>query len=279
MGRIPFDAHHALTQWEFTPFALLVLLAVVTTGAWYVRAQWMLPTPGGRWSRKRTLSFIAGLVVIDVALQSPVAAFTMSYFQAHVVQHLLLMVIAPPLLAMGAPVTLALQTSSPTAATRLLRIINSRPFQNLTHPVLVWFFYYFSMFAFFLTFVLNFAMLHMWAMDVINIGFLVASMLFWWLIVGVDPIPHWQMSHGARMTNLLIGIPVESFLALALMNNGRPAASMYSLAGTHSGAVILWFCAELCTMVALIPVLMQWLRLDERKGARYAPQLDVELSA
>ncbi len=162
---------------------------------------------------------------------------------------------------------------------RLFRVINSEPFQNLTHPVLVWFLYYFSMFAFFLTFVLNFAMLHMWAMDVINVGFLVASMLFWFPIVGVDPIPHWQMSHGARMTNLLIGIPVESFLALALMNNGRPAASMYSLAGTHSGAVILWFGAELFTMVALIPVLIQWLRLDERKGARYAPQLDVELSA
>ena len=122
-------------------------------------------------------------------------------------------------------------------------------------------------------------MLHMWVMDAINVGFLVASMLFWWPIVGVDPIPHWQMSHGARMTNLLIGIPVESFLALALMDNGRPAASMYSLAGTHSGAVILWFGAELFTMVALIPVLMQWLRLEERKGARYAPQLDVQLSA
>ena len=279
MGRVPFDAHHALSQWEVTPFALLVLLAVITTGAWYVRSQWMLSIQGSRWSRKRTVPFIAGLVVIDTALQSPVAAFTMSYFQAHVVQHLLLMVIAPPLLAMGAPLTLALRTSSPSTTGRLLRVVNSRPFQNLTHPVLVWFLYYFSMFAFFLTFVLNFAMLHMWVMDAINVGFLVASMLFWWPIVGVDPIPHWQMSHGARMTNLLIGIPVESFLALALMDNGRPAASMYSLAGTHSGAVILWFGAELFTMVALIPVLMQWLRLEERKGARYAPQLDVELSA
>jgi putative copper resistance protein D len=180
---------------------------------------------------------------------------------------------------MGAPLALQVQKHEQSVSIRTLRFLNSRPFQILTHPVPVWFLYYFSMFAFFLTFVLNFAMLHMWAMDVINIGFLVASMLFWWPIVGVDPIPHWQMSHGARMTNLLIGIPVESFLALALMNNGRPAASMYSLAGTHSGAVILWFCAELCTMVALIPVLMQWLRLDERKGARYAPQLDVELSA
>jgi putative copper resistance protein D len=189
------------------------------------------------------------------------------------------MVIAPPLLAMGAPMTLALQTSSRQTKVRLLKILNSRPFQVLTHPVPVWFLYYFSMFAFFLTFALNFAMLHMWVMDVINVGFLFASTLFWWPIIGVDPIPHWQMSHGARLTNLLIGIPVESFLALALMSNVRPAASMYSLASTHSGAGILWIGAELFTVIAIIPVFIQWVRLEERKGLRYDAQLDAEMGA
>ncbi len=279
MSRVPFDAHNVITHWEFSPFALLVLVAVMTAGAWYLRAQWAVNLRGRHWSGKRTVSFIAGLVAIDIALQSPVAAFTMSYFQAHVVQHLLLMVIAPPLLAMGAPMTLALQTSSRTTKVRLLKILNSKPFQILTHPVPVWFLYYFSMFAFFLTFALNFAMLHMWAMDLINVGFLFASTLFWWPIIGLDPIPHWQMSHGARLTNLLIGIPVESFLALALMSNARPAASMYSLASTHSGAGILWIGAELFTVIALIPVFIQWVRLEERKGARYDAQLDAEMAA
>jgi hypothetical protein len=87
------------------------------------------------------------------------------------------------------------------------------------------------------------------------------------------------MSHGARLTNLLIGIPVESFLALALMSNARPAASMYSLASTHSGAGILWIGAELFTVIALIPVFIQWVRLEERKGARYDAQLDAEMAA
>jgi putative copper resistance protein D len=279
MSRVPFDAHNALTHWDYSSFALLALVVVLTAGAWYLRAQWVLSLRGRRWSRRRTVSFLAGLTAIDLALQSPVATLTMSYFQAHVVQHLLLMVVAPPLLAMGAPMTLALQTSSRSTKVRLLKMLNSRPFQTLTHPVPVWFLYYFSMFAFFLTFALNFAMLHMWVMDAINVGFLLASALFWWPIIGLDPIPHWQMSHGARITNLLIGIPVESFLALALMNNARPAASMYSLAGTHEGAGILWIGAELFTAIALIPVFIQWVRLEERKGARYDAQLDSEMAA
>jgi len=279
MSPLVFSAHSAMAQWEFSPFALLMLVTVIAFGVWYLRAVRLLAAKGRKWSVKRSVSFLSGLVAIDIALQSPVAAFTADYFQAHVIQHLLLMVIAPPLLAMGAPMTLALQTSDRQTKVRLLGILNSRPFQVLTHPVPVWFLYYFSMFAFFLTFALGFAMDHMWVMDLINLAFFFASTLFWWPIVGLDPIPHWQMSHGVRLTNLLIGVPVESFLALALLSNSHPAASMYSVASTHAGAGILWIGAELFTFLALIPVFVQWVRFEERKGARYDAQLDAELAA
>jgi putative copper resistance protein D len=279
MGRIALTTHTATTQWEFSPFALVVLATAIACAVWYMRAEWALSARGRRWSGKRTLSFMLGLAAIVVALQSPVATFTMEYFQAHVIQHLLLMVIAPPLLAMGAPMTLALQTSSRSTKVRLLAFLNSRPFEVLTHPIPVWFLYYFSMFAFFLTFALNFAMDHMWVMDLVNLGFLFASTLFWWPIVGLDPVPHWKMSHGVRMASLLVGVPVESFLALALLSTTRPAASMYSLSSTHAGAGILWVGAELFTFLALIPVFVQWIRFEERSTARKDAQLDAELAA
>ncbi len=279
VGHASFDVHGALTQWELSPFPLLVLVVVIGTALWYLRAQATLSSRGRHWSARRTVSFLAGLVAVDVALQSPVATFSMGYFQAHVIQHLLLMVIGPPLLAMGAPMTLALQTSSRQAKVRLLKVLNSRPFQVLTHPVPVWALYYFSMFAFFLTIALDFAMNHVWVMDLVNLAFFVASTLFWWPIVGLDPIPHWQMGHGARLTSLLIGVPIESFLALALLSTSRPAASMYTLGSTHAGAGILWIGAELFTFLALIPVFTQWVRFEERKGARYDAQLDAEVAA
>jgi putative membrane protein len=279
MRYVPLDSHTALARWQFSPFPLLVLAAVVIIAVWYLRAQSDLAARGRRWSWKRTLSFLAGLVALDLALQSPVATFTMEFFQAHVIQHLLLMVVAPPLLAMGAPMTLALQTSGRDTKVRLLGILNSRAFRMVSHPVPVWFAYYFSMFAFFLTFALGFAMDHMWLMDLINLVFLFASTLFWWPIVGLDPIPHWTMSHGAKMANLLIGVPIESFLALALLSTTSPAAPVYSLASTHAGAGILWVGAEFFTFLALIPVFVQWVRFEERKGARYDAQLDAEMAA
>ncbi len=268
-----------LTTWEFTPFALVVLVVVLAVAIWYVQAVWALSARGRRWSPRRTVSFMAGLVAIDLALQSPVATLTMQYFEAHVVQHLLLMVIGPPLLAMGAPMTLALQTSSRKTKTRLLAGLHSRPFRLLTHPLTVAVLYYGSMFAFFLTSLLAVAMEHMWLMDIINIGFFLGSTLFWWPIVGLDPIPHWRLGYGAKMVALLIGVPLESFLALSLLSDSTTAAPMYSLASTHSGAGLLWIGAELFTMIALIPVFLQWLKSEQRATARLDAQLDAELAA
>ncbi len=272
--RLGFSLHNLLTHWDTSPFALVVLVAVVAVGAWYVQSSWALSAKGRSWSRWRTTSFLAGLVMVDLALQSSVATYTMGYFQAHMVQHLLLMVAAPPLLAMGAPMTLALQTSSRPVKTRLLGFLNSRGFRWWSHPLPTAALYYGGMFVFFLTSALGVAMNHMWVMDLVNIAFLTASLHFWWPIVGVDYIPHWRMSHGTKMAALLIGIPLESFLALALLTMTKPAAPMYTVASTHAGAGILWVGAELFTFLALIPVFLQWLRFEGRRTSRLDAELD-----
>ena len=272
--RLGFTLHNVLTSWDTSPFALLTLVACVVVGAWYLQAVWALSAKGRTWSRMRTVSFLTGLVMIDLALQSPVASFTMGYFEAHMVQHLLLMVTAPPLLALGAPMTLALQTSSRSVKVRLLRVLNSRVFKWWSHPVPTAAVYYLAMFAFFLTSAVDVAMRHMWLMDLVNIAFLAASLHFWWPIVGVDHIPHWPMGHGAKMLALLIGVPIESFLALALLTSTRPVASMYTVWSTHAGAGILWMGAEAFTFLALIPVFVQWLRFEGRRTARIDAELD-----
>ncbi len=271
--------HNLLTRWGTGPFALLVLAAVVAAAIWYLQSVWALSAKGRTWSRTRTTSFLTGLVLVDLALQSPVATFTMRYFEAHMIQHLLLMVTAPPLLAMGAPMTLALQTSGRRTKVRLLRVLNSRPFKWWSHPIPTAGIYYFAMFAFFLTSAVEVAMSHMWLMDVVNIAFLIASMHFWWPIVGVDLIPHWPMTHGMKMISLLIGVPIESFLALALLSTTRSVASMYSVSGTHAGAGILWVGAEAFTFLALIPIFIQWIRFEGRRTARIDAELDASYEA
>ena len=268
MSQLQFSVHNLLTRWSFSSFPLCVLAVLLALAAWYLRADWALAARGRRWSSGRRLAFLAGLLTVDLAFQSPVAALAGTYFQAHVVQHLLLMVVAPPLLALGAPSTLLLQTASRKTKERWLRVLRSNVFAVLSHPITVWSLYYGIMFAFFLTGLINVAMWHMALMDFLNVVFLLGGTLFWWPMVGVDPIIHWKMTHGARMLNILLGAGIEAFLGVAILNDAKPAASMYSLASTHAGGALLWVSTELVTLAAFLPIYIQWMHSEDRVGAR-----------
>jgi putative membrane protein len=274
MTNVPFSVHNALTAWQWSPFSIFVLAGLVALAYWYLRADWRLAARGRRWPATRTASFLAGLVTIDLALQSPISTFTGSYFEAHVTQHLLLMIVAPPLLALGAPSTLLLQTAGRTTKTRWLAVLRSRPFAVLTHPVTAWTIYFGLMFGFFLTPLINVAMHDMALMDLINVIFLLGGCLYWWPLVGVDPIVHWKMGYGTRMFSVLVGAAPETFLGLAILSERTPIASMYTVASTHAGGALLWTSTEITTVIAFVPLLFQWMRSEERIAARADARAD-----
>src|ERR1700722_3428964 len=258
MGSTPVNFHTLLTDWAGGPFAIGAAVVVVLVAVWYLRAAQHLRARGRPWSRSRTASFLGGLLCVELALGSSVASLAQSRFTAHVAQHLLLMIAAPPLGALGAPLTLLLQTARRPLKTFVLSVLHSRVFAVVSHPIVVFFLYYISMFAFFLTGAIGYAMEHMWLMDLINLGFLGGATLFWWPMVGQDPIPRWNMNPGFKMINLLIGVPIESFLGVALLMKATPVASMYTLASTHTGGGVLWAATEFATVVALAPIYSQW---------------------
>lgn len=268
MNHIQWSVHAALTDWQDGPFALLTVAVLIAAAYWYLRADWQLAARGRHWPGQRVACFMAGLVAIDLAIQSPVATFTGTYFEAHVVQHLLLMIVAPPLLALGAPSTLLLQTSSRRTKKLWLGVLRSRPFAVLTFPVVVWAGYFGLMFGFFLTSLINTSMHHMWLMDLMNVLFFLGATLYWWPMVGLDPIVHWRMGYGARMVNILIGGPPEVILGLALLSSHRTVASMYSLSSTHAGGGLLWISTEAATLFGFIPIFWQWINADERAARR-----------
>jgi putative membrane protein len=267
-SRTAVSVHTILTQWQFSLFPLAALVVLVGIAVWYLRADWRLAARGRRWSGWRTASFLMGLLSIDVALQSSLVVYTGEYFEAHVIQHLLLMVVAPPLLALGAPSTLLLQTSARSLKTRWLKLLRCKPFAVISHPVVVWCLYYGVMFVFFLTPIINYAMLHMWLMDLINLGFLFGATLFWWPMVGVDPIIHWKLSYPARMGNILLGSGIEAFLGVAILMSHNPVASMYTLSSTHAGGGLLWAATEVVTLGAFVPIFYQWMQSESRIAAR-----------
>lgn len=274
MRPVTFSLRTALTHWQWSPFSLAVVAVLIAIAYWYLWADWELAKRGRRWPARRTLPFLAGLLTIDLALQSPVAVFTQSYFQAHVLQHLLLMIVAPPLLAFGAPSTLLLQTASRRTKSLWLSVLRSKTFALLTYPVTVWALYFGVMFIFFLTTLINTAMNDMALMDVINVVFLLGGTLYWWPLIGIDPIVHWKMGHGAKMANVLLGAAPETFIGIAILLQNHPIASMYTLASTQAGGGLLWGSTEFATIGAFVPIFVQWMRSEERAAVRSDQRMD-----
>lgn len=268
MAKLAFTVGHTFTRFNLSAFPLCVLAASAAIVVWYLSAEWRLAARGRDWSHWRTASFLGGVFTVDVAFCSSVAIYAGTYFQAHIIQHLLLMVVAPALLALGAPSTLLLQTSRRSVKERWLHILRSEWFAALSHPVTTFALYFGVMFAFFLTSAIAYAMEHMAVMDVANLIFLLGGTLYWWPMIGIDPIIHWKMTHGMRLLSVLIGSGVEAFLGVAILADSKTAAPMYTLASTHAGGALLWVSTEFASLAAFVPIYIQWMRSDDREAAR-----------
>ncbi|MGH9302193.1 MAG: cytochrome c oxidase assembly protein, partial [Acidimicrobiales bacterium] len=245
---------------------------IILAGA-YVAGVRRLAARGRHWSAWRTTSFLAGVVFVWVATGSGLAAYDDSVFALHTFQHLILMMVAPPLLALGAPVTLAVQAGSRVTQRRILAFIHSGPMKVITFPVVVWLSFYATMFVYFLSPLYNLSLRHPLFHYYTHIHFLIAGLLFWIPIVGLDP-SRWRLPFPARILFLFTGLPFDAFLGIAIMNMTKSISPAHTLADTHAGGAIFWAGSEFLSIVGLAIVVAQWTRAEDRQASRADRRLD-----
>lgn len=264
----PVQIHNLFTAWQTDWMSLTALCIELTIAAWYVASVVRLARRGRRWSRWRTASFLLGTLAVVVATQSGLASYDDSVFQLHVVQHLLLMNVAPIFYALAAPITLALQASGRETQQRLLSVLHNRAVEFITHPVLVVINFAGTMLIFFLTPFYQFSLEHPLLHELTHLHFLISGILYWWLIIGVDP-SRWRLSFPAKLGALAVGIPTTAVLGLALTQSRVSVAPLFhTTADTHAGGSILWIVGELFTLGAMGIVVIQWMRVDDREAVR-----------
>ncbi len=127
----PPTLRSVLLDWSFDPLVAVPLLAVAVL---YLRGRQRVVERGQRWPAQRTACFLSGLGMIALALQSPIERYDTALFSVHASQHLLLAMLAAPLLAMGAPITMLLMTTSPPVRKRIVRVVHSLPVRVIGYP-------------------------------------------------------------------------------------------------------------------------------------------------
>jgi putative membrane protein len=259
-----------------------VPLGVATTALVYVIADGRVRRAHGRVPRPRArLAFFAGLGVVVIALTGPIDAAVTTSFSIHMVQHLLITMVAPPLLLLGAPITLTLQAWPGTPRRWLLATLRSGPARLFGNPVVAWALFFAVLWGIHFTWIYE-ASLHNNGLHALeHVALLVTALLFWMPIVRADPAPS-RLSYPARILYLFAAMPAMAFLGLTIVTSRHVLYPTYAhavgvaraLADQRAAGAIMWA----GTMVLIVPalgfVLLDWMRADEREAARVDARLE-----
>ncbi len=254
-----------VTDWTFEP----VMAVVALTGtALYVIGVRRLARRGRRWSRARTVAWIAGVVALVIATQSALARYDTTSFAAHMGQHLLLGMVVPLLLALSAPITLAVQALERRRQRGLIRVVHSPVVAAVTHPVVGWALFGGTLIVLYLTPLFELSLRNDLVHAGIHLHFLLAGAIFVWPLVGLDPV-RWRMPYGARLLAVLLAVPFHAFLGLALLGVKAPLGhGTWSMSDQRLGIGLLWALGELVAIGAAAVIFFQWAAADEREAAR-----------
>src|ERR1700749_4183758 len=189
----PFSLAEVVTRWQFAPVItafVAVAAALYLWGVLRVRRR----HPARPWPLYRTALFLSGLAVVVIATQSGIGRYDDVLFWDHMVQHLLLLMVAPPLLVVGQPVTLLLHASRNPLHTWTKRVLRSAPIRAITWPAFGMMAYAATIVGTHLTSFMNLVMENDNVHNLEHVLYLVVGYLYFLPLVGKEPIG-WKVSY------------------------------------------------------------------------------------
>ncbi len=275
-GSVPDDPPSAISLlfgWSSEPLLALPTLAAALVWLRLVgsvnRSHPDNPVP-----RRRSGAFLAGLLAIAFALQSGIERYDTTLFSVHMVQHLLLTLVAAPLLVLGAPITLLLRAASAEDRRRwILPVLHSRFVRVVAHPVVDTLLFGAVMWGTHFSPLFDHALEDRFAHDVEHLLFLGAALLFWWPALGLDPGPY-RLSPPVRIMYTFLQMPQNTFLAVAILYAPTVLYAHYAtiaapwlpdpLTDQQLAAGIMWLGGDLLFLTAILGLVWDWSRREER---------------
>ncbi|MEV3912844.1 cytochrome c oxidase assembly protein [Streptomyces canus] len=275
----PFTLGRGL-QWSADPFFLVACLLALGLYTWGVVR---LRRRGDAWSVGRTVSYVAGVLSIGLMMCTRLNDYGMIMFSVHMVQHMVISMLSPILILLGAPVTLALRALPVAGKGRkgprelLLALLHSRYMRIITHPAFTIPLFIASLYALYFTPIFDFLMGSKTGHVAMMVHFLAVGVVFFWPIIGVDPGPQ-RPGYLMRMLELFAGMPFHAFFGIALMMASEPMVETFknppaslgidALSDQNYAGGIAWAFSEIPSVLVLIALLFQWYGSEQRQAKR-----------
>lgn len=258
--------------------------ALLVVAGLYLYGMYRLRRRGDHWPVQRAVAFLGpGLGGIASVTVSGLGAYDTVLLSTHMVQHMVLSMVAPIFLALGAPVTLALRTLPKRPRRLLLRVVHSPVAKFYTFPLVAFANFVVTPFVLYFSGLYRLSLANDLFHELVHVHFVVAGCLFFWPLVGLDPLPN-RWPHAGRVLLMVAMVPFHTVLGLVIMQSetllgddwypslGLTWADPY--VDQHLAGGILWAGGEFVSVTVLGVVAVQWLRASEREARRIDRELD-----
>nr|WP_107503961.1 cytochrome c oxidase assembly protein [Arthrobacter sp. ERGS1:01] len=264
-------------DWLWVAFALVA-------GTAYLSGLLKLRRRGDKWPVLRSISWFIGLLALVYITSGGTAVYGAVLFSAHMVEHMSLMVIAPLFLALGSPVSLALQALTPRRdGSRGIRewilvLVHSKFSQVVTHPLFAAANFAGSLVLFYYSPAFDLAMRYHVGHELMIIHFTLTGYIFIMSMIGSDPLPR-RAPFPLRLVLLLATMAFHAFFGVTLMMatsllNGEYFGNMgrawgdSALVDQQTAGGIAWGVGEVPTLAIAMGVAYMWSRSDARETKR-----------
>ncbi len=271
-----------LLDWRFD---LVFGTAAIVLAAVYLAGVTRLRRRGDHWPPGRTGSWLLGCAVLLFATSSGLGRYMPAMFSMHMAGHMLLSMLIPILMVMGAPTTLALRALPPAGKGNppgprewLQDGLHSRWSRFFTHPVVATVMFVAGFYGLYFGGIFDAAVDNHAAHVLMNVHFLMSGYLFYWVVIGVDPTPRPIPAIG-KIGVVFSSIPLHAFFGVVLMGMADVLGERFYrslqlpwhtdlLGDQHLGGSIAWAAGEVPLVVVLMALLIQWQRSDRRTATR-----------
>ena len=264
------------------PEPIFLVLSIVAAAA-YLFGVARLRQRGDKWAIGRTANFLVGVLLFLGITCSGLNEYGMYLFSAHMIQHMMLSMVVPLFLLLGAPITLTLRVLHPAGPGRtgprelLLSLLHSRFAKVISSPLFTLPLFVVSLYGLYFTSLFDDLMRNRVGHDLMLVHFLMVGLLFFWPVMGVDPAPH-RSPYVIRILELFAVMPFHAFFGIAIMMSNsvfetvfaNPPASwgVTALSDQNTAGSLAWGFGEAPTIIVLLVLFVQWSRSDRREARR-----------
>ena len=282
-----FTLGRVFIEWGIDPIPFIVTVWAVGLYAWGVV---VLRRRGDHWPLGRTFSFVVvGMGSFAFATMSGLGRYDTTLLSVHMVQHMVLAMVVPLALALGAPVTLALRTLPPAPRRWLLAVLHSRVAKVLAFAPLALALYIVSPWALYFSSWYDASLSSAFVHQMMHVHLVLVGTLFFWPLMGIDPVPG-RVSHPFRVLLVLMTLPFHAFLGVTIMGQSTLIGGPHYLElrqgpmgawlppaidDQHLAGGILWATGDLIGLLFFAVLFTQWVRQSMREAAREDRRLDL----